>query len=291
MSRIRKEANLPTEIEHLTTEISQDSTTSDDDAWEDLIKPKPSPLKAANGRSSSPTASIRSQSRRRRSAGKTVFVSVFPRKQYNAPSPTKPRRKRSPSPISKPDSPEIWREKWIQEVFLWTMQAMKYVWGVLSTSLWLLKKPLSFILFLFLLATIISRVNQTLRTAFAPLCFIPGISNLALCRSSPTHHDHRPPQWADYPKLVDVQSATFEQLLDESVGGKGLALEIKKAEMATVDLNTLVRVSNLKSRDMIAQSLTNFVEDAKRTGRGLQKLNSKVGGAVDGHVLLASQTI
>jgi len=129
-------------------------------------------------------------------------------------------------------------------------------------------------------------VNQTLRTAFAPLCVVPGISNLALCRSSSTRHDQRPPQWADYPKLVDVQSATFEQLLDESVGGSGLALEIKKAEMATVDLSTLVRVSNLKSRDLIAKSLTDFVEDAKKTGRGLQKLSSKVGGAVDGLVFL-----
>jgi hypothetical protein len=91
-----------------------------------------------------------------------------------------------------------------------------------------------------------------------------------------------PPRWADYPKLVDVQSSTFEQLLDESVGGSGLALEIKKAEMATVDLNTLVRVSNLKSRDLIAETLSEFVEDAKKTGRGLQKLSSKVGGAVDG---------
>lgn len=115
------------------------------------------------------------------------------------------------------------------------------------------------------------------------MCIIPGISSSAFCRSgrSQSNRQQGPPQWADYPKLVDVQSATFEQLLDESVGGSGLALEIKKAEMATTDLGTLVRVSNLKSRDMIAETLREFVEDAKKTGRGLQKLSSKVGGAVD----------
>jgi hypothetical protein len=59
-------------------------------------------------------------------------------------------------------------------------------------------------------------------------------------------------------------------------------LEIKKAEMATTDLVTLVRVSDLKSRDMLADLLARFVDDAKKTGRGLQKLSSKVGGAVDG---------
>jgi hypothetical protein len=52
--------------------------------------------------------------------------------------------------------------------------------------------------------------------------------------------------------------------------------------MIMLDLRILVRVSNLKSRDLIAESLTEFVEDAKKTGRGLQKLSSKVGGAVDG---------
>lgn len=148
--------------------------------------------------------------------------------------------------------------------------------------MWLLRKPLSFVLFLWLLAVFIIRVSQTLRTAFAPLCNVPGISYTAICRSDYEHRDQPPPRWADYPKLVDVQSATFEQLLDESVGGSGLALEIKKAEMATVDLSTMVRVSDLKSRDLIAESLTQFVEDAKKTGRGLQKLSSKVGGAVDG---------
>jgi len=91
----------------------------------------------------------------------------------------------------------------------------------------------------------------------------------------------KPPRWADYPKLVDTQSATFEQLLHESIGGSGLSLEIKKAEMATSDLVTLVRVSNLKSKEMLADSLSDFVVDAKKTGRDLHKLTSKVGGAVD----------
>jgi hypothetical protein len=83
--------------------------------------------------------------------------------------------------------------------------------------------------------------------------------------------------------MVHVQSVTFEQLLDESAGGSGLSLEIKKAEMATSDLVTLVRVSShFKSRDLLAEALTQFINDAKRTGRGLQKLSSKITGAVDG---------
>ena len=93
----------------------------------------------------------------------------------------------------------------------------------------------------------------------------------------------RKPKWADYPKMIDVQSATFELLLDGSAGGSGLSLEIKKAEMATADMIAMIRVSDkFRSRDMLADSLSQFIFDARKTGRGLQKLNSKIGGAVDG---------
>jgi hypothetical protein len=81
-----------------------------------------------------------------------------------------------------------------------------------------------------------------------------------------------------------VESATFGHLLDESAGGSGLSLEIKTAQMATEDLVTLVLVSDLNSRDMLADTLFKFVNDAKHTGSGLQRLSSRIGGAVDRYV-------
>ena len=54
-------------------------------------------------------------------------------------------------------------------------------------------------------------------------------------------------RWADYPKLVDLQSKTFQQLVNDSIGGS--ALEVKKAEMAVTDLAVAVRLSNLKAKD------------------------------------------
>ena len=89
------------------------------------------------------------------------------------------------------------------------------------------------------------------------------------------------PRWADYPKMVDIQSKTFKQLMDESIGGSALSLEVKKAEMAITDLVSFVRLSKLKAKDTLASSLLQFVLDAKKTGRGLQKLSSKIGGTVD----------
>ena len=91
----------------------------------------------------------------------------------------------------------------------------------------------------------------------------------------------RPVRWADYPSLVDLQTRTFDRLLDESVGNQGLALEVKKGEMAGNDLITLVRASDLRSKDQIAERLSKFVIDARGTGRSLHSLGSKIHGAVD----------
>jgi len=80
---------------------------------------------------------------------------------------------------------------------------------------------------------------------------------------------------------MEAQGSTFERLLDGSAGGSGLALEIRKAEFAMADLASLVRHSDLKSNDVLADLLTAFVKDAKKTARSLTKFSSKVGGAVD----------
>ncbi|KAJ7262747.1 hypothetical protein B0H12DRAFT_306422 [Mycena haematopus] len=158
-----------------------------------------------------------------------------------------------------------------------------YIFDVLKMAIQLLRRPLSFLVFLWMFAFILHRISHTLRAAFSPLCRIPGISSSALCLPDGyMATSDRSPKWADYPTLVDVQSSTLEQLLDESTSGSVLALQIKKAEMATTDLVTLVRVSDLKSRDMLGDALRQFVDDARVAGRALNKLNAKVAGAVDG---------
>jgi len=91
----------------------------------------------------------------------------------------------------------------------------------------------------------------------------------------------QPVRRADYPRLVALQTKTFDQLLDENVENKGLALELKKAEMTSNDLIGLVRVSDLRSRDQIAERLSQFVEDARGAGRSLHALGAKIQGAVD----------
>jgi hypothetical protein len=154
---------------------------------------------------------------------------------------------------------------------------VKFVFDIFQTAVKLLRWPLYIVAAFWLLAAIIGFSLQALRGAATPFCYLPGVNAWAICRSA----EHRLPQWADFPRLTEVQSITFDSLLDEFAGGPSLSLEIKKAQMATADLVVLVRRSNLKSRETLADILGEFIADAKTTGRDLQRLNSKIGGAVD----------
>jgi hypothetical protein len=87
---------------------------------------------------------------------------------------------------------------------------------------------------------------------------------------------------------MKVENKTFESLIDEILEGAGLALEIKKAEMATSDLVTLVGTSNMDSRKVLTDTLRAFEKDARKASRRLTRFGSKVGGAVDKYVHLLS---
>lgn len=113
-----------------------------------------------------------------------------------------------------------------------------YLRDVFGGSIHLLRKPLSFLVFIWLFAFILSYISSALTKTLRPLCFIPGIRGSNFCLTTSSHskfqqskeHKGSPasPQWANYPGLMNAQSLTFEQLLDDSVGGSGLSLDIKK---------------------------------------------------------------
>ncbi|CAA7267048.1 unnamed protein product [Cyclocybe aegerita] len=263
----------------------------DDGDWEDeeiihdTHRDNPSPARPAS--STGNHASSRATPRRRRRPIQTRNGSRVQAAQAQAPIPPPP----APQPAIQPlrvkqeqelQPPLIATEDVINGAVQGTLFTARYSLDVFSKAVNWLKIPLAFLLALWLLAIIFTYVSVQLGSVFRPLCILPGISRSAMCQPwvvpPPTG---RRAQRADYPALIDAQSKTFEQLMDESVGGSALSLEIKNAEMATKDLVSLVRISNMKAKDTLARSLEEFVLDAKKTGRGLQKLTAKVGGAVD----------
>ena len=162
-----------------------------------------------------------------------------------------------------------------------------YIAEVLGIFVRVMKLPLSMALVVLVCVYALSTMSDSITSALAPICSTPIIS--LVCRTSlfrpvrPPSSD-RTPRRPDFPSLLNVESKTLESLLDEVVESPGLALEIKKAEMATSDLTTLVRGSDLRSRDMLADSLGKFVKDARKVGRGLTRFSAAVGGTVDRYV-------
>ncbi|KIP10509.1 hypothetical protein PHLGIDRAFT_33877 [Phlebiopsis gigantea 11061_1 CR5-6] len=238
---------------------------TDDANWEDepgynLANP--------HEKSPPPIGSSPRSVRRRKATGRKVFVAQ--------PNPT--RKTKTKGNISENSAPlvNINKEQLKGALNHGASHGASYLLGIVKDALWLLRKPLSAILFVYILAYLLALTSSAFRAVVAPLCWVPGIASTPMCYTPP-----KIPRFADYPKLAEIQGATFEQLLDETVGGSGLSLEIKKAEMATSDLVTLVKVSKFKSKDLLAQHLEGFVDAAKKTSRGLQRFSSRVSGAVD----------
>lgn len=169
-------------------------------------------------------------------------------------------------------------------------------------SLW--RYPLS----LTLLGAVATLSFGLVNNILLPLCAFPGFANTEICSDLHTSfHKACPssPLSADFPRLMNVQTTMFEELLDNSVGSSGLSLDIKKAEVAMSDLIVLVKYSDLSNKDVLSRcsnlisadfcfntqrmligvfvgdALATFACDARRTGRSLQTLGSKIGGAID----------
>ncbi|KAK7028263.1 hypothetical protein R3P38DRAFT_2935039 [Favolaschia claudopus] len=249
------------------------------DVWEDVEVESDTDTELSQGEILEETVS-RNTSRTRTPTQSVSSLRVSPRRrQFKVGAPTPAPRKAPARPP--PEKIAVSSEHMHQGVLF----LLFYVFDVLKLAIRLLRIPLSILVFLWMYAFILHRISITLRAAFSPLCYIPGISSSTFCLPdgyATPGGDSRSPRWADFPTLVDVQSATIEQLLDESSSGSMLSLKIKKAEMATTDLVTLVRVSDLKSRDTLGDTLRSFVDEARVTGRALSRLNSRVAGAVDG---------
>lgn len=73
----------------------------------------------------------------------------------------------------------------------------------------------------------------------------------------------------------------MEQVLENSSGTR-LALDLRKSGLALNDLNVMIKVSNLVSKDALSEHLERFVGEAQKVGRILHRLGSRVGVAVDG---------
>jgi hypothetical protein len=264
--------------------LTDQAAESSDGSWEDEDD---HPINADRRRPSSPASasatSTRQNPKRKR---RRAYLATNRRNDYTEASvPTSPSTKLphfKKARFTFPSADALFDGA--KDISMFTVQ---YVWDISSRVLHHSRSMVGYLLALWVIAFITIRISSTLWGAVSPVCYLPLISSSNLCESwrnalpEKNAPGKKTPQWADYPKMVDLQSKTFQQLMDESIGGSALSLEVKKAEMAITDLVSFVQLSKLKAKDTLASSLLQFVLDAKKTGRGLQKLSSKIGGTVD----------
>jgi hypothetical protein len=166
--------------------------------------------------------------------------------------------------------------------------ASKYVVKLVTDVFHLCGQFISCALGIAILLFLFSIMTSQLASFTRPICHLPVVSPIVpFCRwevfkgPQARIRDKQPIRWAGYPRLIDTQTRTFGQLLDERVGNSGLALEVKKTEMASNDLINLMRVSDLKSKDQVVETLGRFADEARGAGQSLYRLGTKIHGAVN----------
>jgi hypothetical protein len=129
-------------------------------------------------------------------------------------------------------------------------------------------------------------VVQVYPVVLAPVCNVPAMPHFLFPMCSLPHiaasaHDAEHASIADFPSLAEITDRSLTPLAASSARSKKLSRELQETEFATSDLITLVRISDVPSREMIVESLGTFVKNARDTGRALQHLHARVHGAVD----------
>ncbi|KAI5780211.1 hypothetical protein DFH27DRAFT_488819 [Peziza echinospora] len=172
----------------------------------------------------------------------------------------------------------------------------------------LLRVPITFLIFLYVLFLVIITSGRVLFTAaghaLAPICNLPGLENLPFCG-----YDGTPPDWLsythwvqplpgkeedlrrpDFPRLIDLQTK-FMGVIETAEASSIMGIELKNAELSIRDLGSLVSLSDLKCKDLLNDEIGRFVRDSKILTNLLRRLEAGVGGVVDRTVIMNNYAI
>ena len=103
---------------------------------------------------------------------------------------------------------------------------------------------------------------------------MPFASYLPVCR----HYVHNVP---DFTHFVKLQESLYDGMLSKSNADSISALELKKVELATRDLQAMIKYSNLQSHELLESKLGEYVVRTRQFGRDIQSLQAQTKGVVD----------
>ncbi|TQV96270.1 hypothetical protein V2A60_003306 [Cordyceps javanica] len=208
-------------------------------------------------------------------------------------SQTSPVKRRSARPRMKHDDSETHhrgRDDDGPSILSISAGIARWAVAVIGLAFQYAKRPLALLLAVYLsCGAIIVTQNMLQRSVYhslSPICRLPGASllNLPFCPGGGSgvggDAPDLPAQPVEFDDLMGVQ-AKFEDVLERSVDGASLPLEMKRSETGLRDLRTLVKHSDIQGRDELLFELDGFVDTARQSAADLQRFNTHVGSAVD----------
>ncbi|KAK4128120.1 hypothetical protein N657DRAFT_638528 [Parathielavia appendiculata] len=166
--------------------------------------------------------------------------------------------------------------------------ALSWACGLAALAFRYAQTPLAILLSLYIafggVIVLHNLATRPLFTALTPVCRIPGVSwlDLPFC---PDHGlkrgDTQERQGSvKFDSLMDVQEQ-LGQVVEKSVQGVPLPIEIKRSETSIRDLRTLVRYSTVQSKEELLLEFDGFIDTIGTVSRDLQKFNARTGSAID----------
>ncbi|KAL6860056.1 hypothetical protein ACO1O0_004081 [Amphichorda felina] len=171
--------------------------------------------------------------------------------------------------------------KALLEVLMWAL-------GVITLAFRYAQRPLALLLAIYVSfgAIIVTQniVTKSIYVSLSPICRFPGATflNLPFCPTSPPSPSSNDSASSnlEFDDLVGAQGK-LEQVLEISAEGISLPYEMKRSEMSIRDLRTLVKASEIPSRDELVHEFNSFIDVSRRSASELQRFNTHCGSAVD----------
>ena len=182
------------------------------------------------------------------------------------------------------------------DVLSFIKTVLGWVFDVLGGTFNAIKTPISYLIAFYLLYIALAFLRNIIFTpisgALTPLCRLPGASflPLSMCRSPMSSHykgDETPT--AEFDQLVNVQNK-FEDVIEHTVPGASLPLDMKRSEHAVRDLRAIVGHSKLPSAGEFVFEFNGYIEAVNKASWDMSTFNVHIRGAVDRIVMHSKVT-
>lgn len=143
-------------------------------------------------------------------------------------------------------------------------------------SLIVLKPVISLLGAIAILIGLLSFTYQKCQTmVLDTLCPMPFISTyLPICQNYIA-------SVPDFTHFVKLQESLYDGILSQNNADTISALELKRVELATRDLQAMIKYSNLLSHDLLDAKLSDYIARSRRFGRDIQSLQAQTKGVID----------